>query len=174
MNESTRPDRDQQNIITVGLAQLKVSCDPAEVLAAMGLGSCVGVCAYDPVAKVAGMLHAVLPERGTRMGGSPTKFVDTGIPSLLNEMLANGASYRRLVIRMAGGAQMLIAPGFKNILDIGARNVEMARTVIKKEGLRCVGEETGGNRGRTVKLYVKSGKLTVRSIGRGERDIPIR
>ena len=174
MNQRGRVSRDEHNVITVGIAELKVSGDPADVLTARGLGSCVAVCAYDPVARIGGVLHGVLPERSSSLGGSPTKYLDTGIPCLLTQMLANGASYRRLVIRIAGGAQMLIAPGFKNTLNIGRRNAQVARTVIQREGLRCVGEETGGTRGRTVKLYVECGTMTLRSVGRGELEIPIR
>jgi len=164
---------DQQNAIVVGLAQLKVSRDPADVLVALGLGSCVGVAAYDPVSKVGGLLHAVLPERNGRVGGLATKYVDSGIRALLNQMLANGASYRHLVIRMAGGAQMLIALGFKNVLNIGSRNVETARAVIQMEGLYCAGEETGGRSGRIFKLFISSGRATVRSVGQGEKDMPL-
>jgi chemotaxis protein CheD len=160
-----------QNMITVGLGEAKVSRDPGDVLVALGLGSCVGLCAYDPTTQVAGMLHAVLPERNGSQGAADAKYVDTGIRCLLEQMERLGANRHRIVVCMAGGAEMLIAPGFAKGLRIGARNVEMAHDVIRRERLRLTGEETGGSAGRTVRLFVESGKVTVRSVGSQERTL---
>jgi len=166
-------DHSDLTTISVGLGELYVSRDPRTVLVAHGLGSCVGVCAYDPIAGVAAMLHAMLPQADGRGHSRPTRYVDTGIKQMMAEMHEMGALRMRSLFRIAGGAQMLNAPGIKNTLNIGARNIESARTMLSREGLELVGDDTGGTRGRTVKFYVASGLLTVRSVGKGERELPL-
>lgn len=164
-------EQQDANYVSVGLGELKVSQDPAVVLVAHGLGSCVGVCAYDPIGKVGGLLHAMLPESNGRDAQRPTKYVDTGIQKMLDELAAQGALRSRIVFRMAGGAQMLNAPGFKNVLNIGARNIEAAETVFREERLRLSHSDTGGHYGRTVKLHIGSGVVRVRSAGKGEHEL---
>jgi chemotaxis protein CheD len=166
-------DREGPQIISVGLGELRVSRDPRACLVAHGLGSCVGVCAYDPVARVGALLHAMLPEHNGQAPAQATKYVDSGIQHMLNELAGQGAARHRLVVHLTGGAHMLTAPGFKNTLDIGARNAEMARAVLQREGLQVAGVDTGGHWGRTVRLYVDDGKVTVRSVGRGERELTL-
>lgn len=150
--------------ISVGLGECVVSKQAGDVLVAYGLGSCVAVGMYDPQERICGLLHAVLPEK---MNGSEvkTKFVDSGIESLLNDMLKAGADRRRLVVRIAGGANMITSPGFSKSFDIGNRNVIAARKTLEKFSLPLKGESVGGNTGRTVRFYVGEGRLTVKVIG---------
>jgi len=162
--------REERVAITVGLGEARVSSDPQDELVALGLGSCVGVCAYDPVAKVGGLLHAMLPE-ANGSDGRPAKYVDTGIRHLLEEMERRGARRSRIRVHLVGGAQMLIAPGFGKALDIGARNVARARLILPEEGLTVVGADVGGSKGRTVRLHVGSGIVRVRSVGGTEREL---
>jgi chemotaxis protein CheD len=164
-------DRDASHVISVGLGDLGISRDPRACLVAHGLGSCVGVCAYDPKLRIGALLHAMLPENTGRAPAQVTRYVDSGIAHMLQELTAQGVAPHRLVIHLTGGAHMLTAPGFKNILNIGARNVEMARTVLQHRGLAVAGADTGGHWGRTVKLFVCNGRVTVRSVGRGEQDL---
>ena len=75
------------NNIAVGLGEIKLSDDPNTVLVAFGLGSCVGIGIFDPVKRIGGMLHAVLPSSTTNNNQEvPSKYVDTGIPLLLTEL----------------------------------------------------------------------------------------
>lgn len=150
-----------------------VSRDPQDVLVAYGLGSCLGIGMVDPVAHVAGMVHAVLPEHTTSVDGTPGKFVDTAIPSLLTEMLKAGADRRRLVVRMAGGANMLISATNTKIFDIGNRNIQAALKVFNALNLPLAGQEVGGNIGRTVRIYVSDCRMTVRMVGQQEHDIAV-
>jgi chemotaxis protein CheD len=156
--------------LTVGLGEIHISTTPQDVLVAFGLGSCVGVGVYDPVAHVAGLLHAVLPEAN---GSEPpsAKYVNTGIPLLLEQVEKAGALRARLTVRMAGGANMLTAPGFTQSFDIGARNIAAAHAKLQQLGLRLAAEEVGGNVGRTVRLYSSDGKMTIRSMGNPEHPL---
>lgn len=157
--------------VAVGLGEAKISRDPTEVLVAYGLGSCVGIGMYDPVAGVAGLLHAVLPEHPPHPDGATAKYVDSGVAHLLKLMDGAGARRPSLVVRMAGGANMLAAPGLKQVFNIGDRNVAAARTVLAGEALRIRSEDVGGHTGRTVRLYPGDGRMTVRVLGNQERDI---
>jgi chemotaxis protein CheD len=159
-----------ENSLTVGLGEIQVSQNAMDVLVAFGLGSCVGVGLYDPVTHVAGMLHAVLPESNNLEEKSP-KYVSFGIPILLDQVIAAGALRTRLIVRMAGGANMLTAPGFSNTFDIGTRNIATARAILLSLGLSLRAEEVGGNLGRTVRLFVADGRMTIRSMGNPEHPL---
>jgi len=154
-------------IRSVGIAEMVVSDDPDDVLVAYGLGSCVAICVYDPIARVGGMVHALLPtsSNGNGASGNPYKFADRGIPLLVEAVLGSGGRSYRLVAALWGGAKVLSAPGFDNSFDIGKRNVVAANAALKVVGLRVVVQDIGGKSGRTVKFGVGSGEVTVRSIG---------
>ncbi len=156
--------------IAVGLGEMAITCQADLVLVAYGLGSCVGLAAYDPVGPVAGLLHAVLP-RHRNGDENRAKFVDTGIPALVAEMERMGASLERMRWYAAGGAQMLTAPGFKGMFNIGQQNVEAARQALARYGLTLNGSSVEGHVGRTLKLYVSNGRVTVRFAGQEEQEL---
>jgi chemotaxis protein CheD len=160
--------------ISLGLGERAISRNPEDVLVAYGLGSCLGISMVDPVTRVSGLLHAVLPGAANGASSNDTtsqKYVDTGIEGLLEVMIKEGANKNRLIIRIVGGANMLIAPGMTNAFDIGTRNMETARKTLQRLNLKITAEEVGGHTGRTVHVYVADSRVTVRVIGEKERDI---
>ena len=164
------------NTRSVSIGEIVVSNTPEEILVAYGLGSCVAVCLYDPVAGVGGMLHALLPtvphsSGARRPQDNHAKFVDQGIPVLLEAIQEAGARRSRLVVKLAGGANVLSAPGLNGALNIGQRNVQTAESVLQRAGLHIRASATGGKIGRTVKLRVHDGQVTVRSIGQKEQPL---
>lgn len=155
-----------ERAINVGLGEICVSKDPAVVLACYGLGSCIGLCVYDPTSKIAGMAHIVLPESGgNNTGRTPTKYADIAIPRLLEEMEKSGVVKSRLVVKLVGGARMLQALVFDDASDMGTRNLEVVMRVLGSEGIRPAATDTGGNQGRSVWLSVDTGKVMVRTSG---------
>lgn len=154
--------------VGVGLGEIAVSQNRDEILVAFGLGSCVGVGAYDPVKGIAGLLHAVLPEPLNGSDLSSTKYVCNGINKLFEEMIKKGAVKERLIIRIAGGANMLTSPGLSKTFDIGTRNIAMAQSVLEAQKMKIVSQNVGGNTGRTFRVYVVDGKMTIRMIGAKE------
>lgn len=151
--------------IKVGLGVLAVTDEKGKGLSALGLGSCIGVAAYDPVARIAGMVHVMLPDSAIASAPGPAgKYADTAIPALLEAMRRMGAEPARLVVKIAGGAQMF-ASGSGN-LNIGARNAVSVRAALSQAGLRVKSADTGGNAGRTMELWVDDGRCTVRAVGR--------
>jgi chemotaxis protein CheD len=158
------------NSIAIGLAELKISRSPDDVLVAFGLGSCLGIGMYDPILKVGAMLHAVLPINSDGKA-EQAKYVDSGIAMLLDLMLQSGALKNRIITKMAGGANMLNVSSLSRTFDIGNRNIDAARRTFEKTGIRLQSEEVGGKIGRTVRLYIANGRYTIRMMGEQEREI---
>ena len=161
--------------ISLGLGEKAISRDPQDILVAYGLGSCLGISMIDPVTHITGLFHAVLPEKinGSDEADPSTcyKYVDWGIENLLAALTKEGANKNRLVVRVVGGANMLIAPGLTSTFDIGTRNIEKARLTFKRLNLAIAAEEVGGHTGRTVRVYVADSRVTVRVIGEKEHEI---
>ena len=155
----------------VSLGEIAISKDPADLLVAYGLGSCVAVSICDPTTGLCGLLHAVLPE-GKNSDTCPTKYVESGIETLVQQMETRGASRPHMIVRMAGGANMLQNMALSAKMEIGARNIQAARDTLKRMRLPIRGEQVGGHVGRTVRVYVPSGRTTVRSAGGQEQDLP--
>lgn len=158
-------------VIKVGMADLKI-CKAPNTITTLGLGSCIGLTLYDPVAKVGGMVHYMLPDSTqVRNNGNIAKFADTGIDELLKRVLAAGASKQRLVAKIAGGARMFEVSGLSEVGNIGARNAEAAKTILKQKGIRLVAEDTGLNYGRTVELNCETGEFYIKSVGKSLKII---
>jgi len=158
------------NSIAIGLAEVKVSRSPDDVLVAFGLGSCLGIGMYDPILHMGGLLHAVLPINNDHKS-EQSKYVDSGITMLLDLMIQAGAQKNRLIIKMAGGANMLNVSSLSSTFDIGNRNIDSAKLTFTKMGIKPKSEEVGGKIGRTVRLYVANGRYTIRMMGEQEREI---
>lgn len=153
-------------VIKVGMADLNI-CKAPNVITTLGLGSCIGLTFYDPVTKVGGMVHYMLPDSTkVKNNSNIAKFGDTGIEELLKRVVAAGASRTRLVAKMAGGAKMFEVSGLSDIGNIGARNAEAAKLKLKELGIRLVAEDTGLNYGRTVELHCDTGEFYIKAVGK--------
>lgn len=150
--------------VSVGIGQLAISKDPAEVLIAYGLGSCIGISCYDPQAKVAGLAHILLPSSEGKAAEErePARFADTGIDLLVSRLTAAGAMPRRLVVKLAGGAAVL-GPANAEKFKIGTRNAEAITERLKRHGLKPLAVDLGGTKGRTLEMHPATGKTYVRT-----------
>lgn len=160
-------------MIKVGMADLK-ACKAPHALTTLGLGSCVGVCLYDPVTKVSGMAHVMLPDSRqiTRELTNPMKFADTGIDMLVKQMISLGADRRRLKAKIAGGAQMFAFNGTSSSIGrVGDRNVEAVKIKLRELGIPILAEDTGANYGRTIEFYSEDAKLRIRAVGKPLKTI---
>ena len=154
------------NVVKVGMADLNI-CKSPDVITTLGLGSCIGLTLYDPVTKIGGMVHYMLPDSTqVRNNENIAKFADTGIDELLKKVVAAGASRQRLVAKIAGGAKMFETTGVSAIGNIGARNAEAAKQILKQKGIRLVAEDTGLNYGRTVELHCETGDFHIKAVGK--------
>jgi len=159
-----------ENLIVVNMGQLAVSRQPEDVLAALGLGSCVAVCAYDRVSRVAGMIHVVLPSSQIgRPGEAPARFADQGVQRLLAAVTRQGALRSRLKVAVLGGANVLSSTSDNGLLDIGARNVRGVQEALRMAGLTAEASDVGGKISRTVRLRVDNGEVSVRTLRAGQQ-----
>ena len=156
----------------VGMAEIKAARDSDDVLTALGLGSCVGICAYDRQARVAGMVHVVLPECLDGRSDTPGKFANMAVPALVAEMTRLGAAARRICVAIAGGAQLFnFSGGNTSRLEIGQRNTAAVTQALQRQGLCLLAEDVGGGAGRTVHFYAADGRVRVKTLGSGETDL---
>ena len=152
------------NKITVGIADMKLA-KGSGILITYALGSCIGLCFHDPRIKLGALLHVMLPLNMETGRKNPLKYADTGIRETLRQMEAQGASRSRITVKIAGGAKMFEVNG-GNLGNIGQRNIESVHTILRKEGIRLLGEYVGGSVARTMRFDVDSGQSCIRSYGK--------
>jgi chemotaxis protein CheD len=158
-------------LVVVGVSDGRVCRDQKCSLITYALGSCIAVTAHDPLAGVGALLHFMLPDSSldrAKAEARPFMFVDTGLPLLLSQVCAAGAQKKRLVVRLAGGAQVI--PDARGLFNIGKRNHEAVREALRRAGLPVASEAVGGTESRTVRLEIASGRCWIRESGNGERE----
>lgn len=159
-------------IIKVGMADLK-TCKSPDGLTTLGLGSCIGIAIRDPMTKIGGLAHIMLPDSTAirDAGQNIAKFADTGIEELVRQMEKLGASRSRMTAKVAGGATMFAFQGKSNMVQVGARNAEASVKKLKELGIPILAQDTGENYGRTVIFYPESGDYVIQAVGKPERTI---
>ncbi len=147
----------------IGIADMALAKSP-DTLTTLGLGSCVGVVLYDRTNKIGGLSHILLPAApGGDAELNKAKYADTAIDELIRRMVAAGACAHTLVAKLAGGASMFNTATNTDIMQVGRRNVEMCRAVLKRRSISILNEDTGGNIGRTIIFDCSTGALNVRT-----------
>ena len=152
--------------LTVGIADMKLM-QGSGILITYALGSCIGLCFYDPRLHLGALLHVMLPLNMEAGRKNPLKYADTGIRETLRQMEAKGSSRGRITVKIAGGAKMFDVKG-GNLGNIGQRNIESVHTVLKQEGIRLLAEDVGGSVARTLLFDPVSGQGCIRSYWRPE------
>jgi chemotaxis protein CheD len=153
------PSRTERAVI--GIGEFSVTTNPDAEIVTHALGSCVAVCVWDSVSRVAGMLHFLLPEsklNPERAQRQPATFADTGIPLLFQAAYRAGAVKSRLRVQLLGGAAITGGPGG---LDVGRRNGLVAKKLLWQNGVLVKAESLGGTDSRTVTLYAATGRVIV-------------
>ena len=149
--------------VVVGVADMAIATESHGQLVTYALGSCIGLSAYDPVAKIGGLLHYMLPQPAEQADPKtlkPYMFATTGIPMLMRKLAQAGAQQARLILCAAGGAEILEGAAS---MAIGKRNRTMLRKVLWKMGIALSAEETGGSIARTVTLDLHRGEVRLKS-----------
>ena len=142
-----------------------------QVIATIGLGSCVAIALYDRETQIGGLAHILLPTPSmSRETSNPAKFPETIIPVMLEEMRALGAKQTgRISAKIVGGASMFGQLVSGSGINIGERNVSATREVLVQAGIPLIAEATGLDYGRSVYFYLHDGRVEVRSLKRGDR-----
>lgn len=160
------------NSLVVGVGDMKVSAGATDVLITYALGSCLGVTVYDPIARVAGLLHVMLPDsttHGEKAVKNPYMFVDTGIPRLFKAAYELGARKDRMILRVAGGATRHVQAEDDHF-KIGKNNFLALRKILWKNNVLIDAQEVGGTDSRTIWIDVNSGQTTLK-VGGTERPL---
>jgi len=149
----------------VNISDMKFSGKPQDVIVTYSLGSCLGVTAYDPQVGVGGMIHCLLPSSDSardRARVNPFMFVNTGVPMMVRKLMGRGAVKSRLVFRVAGGANMRN----DGLFNTGARNFEALEKLLVRNNVKLAASDVGGTIPRTMFLYLDTGRVVVRSLGK--------
>ena len=154
--------------IKVGIAEYDVTKNGA-VLTTSGLGSCIGVALHDQEVPVSGLVHVMLPSAQDRDGSNPAKFADTGVQTLVEALEAEGGDRSDMVAKIAGGSDMLDFS--ESGSGIGQRNVEQVKETLDDMGIPLVGEDVGGDHGRSLKLVGTDGDLVVKSANKESQTL---
>ena len=149
----------------IGIADMKMA-KGSGTLITYALGSCIGICLYDPLTKVGALVHIMLPLNMETGRTHPMKYADTGVRETLKMMESMGASRARITAKIAGGAKMFEISGGGSLGNVGQRNIESVRIVLKREGIRLLKEDVGGTVARTLSFDVSNGTGCVRSHGK--------
>jgi len=164
----TRPTRllGVKSNITVDISDMKIAKKPDDVIVTYSLGSCVGLTLYDPVIGIGGMIHCMLPlskidREKAKM--KPYMFVDTGVADMLGKLYAMGAKRENIIAKVAGAGSPL---GKEETFRIGQRNYTILRKFLWKNNILIEKEDVGGSKARTLYLYLKDGRTTVKSEGK--------
>jgi chemotaxis protein CheD len=151
--------------ITIGIGELHVSRNPADTLVTYALGSCIAVLAHDPKRGIGGLIHYMLPTSQSapaKAAERPAMFADTGVPLLFTSLYALGTSKPELTVKIVGGAKLYEDHG---AFEIGKRNHAILRKMFWKMGVLVAKEDVGGEKSRTVRMEVGSGRVLVSSMG---------
>ena len=151
--------------IIVGIADMKMARREG-IIITYALGSCIGIALYDPMIHLGSLIHIMLPELGTMADKNLYKYADTGIRETVRKMTAFGAVRSRMWAKIAGGARMFEAKGGQDLGNIGERNAKNVKKILREQGIRLVGEDTGANYARTMSMDVSDGKITIKTFGR--------
>ena len=154
----------------IGIADMKMA-KGLGTLITYALGSCIGICLYDPLTKVGALIHIMLPLNMETGRTHPMKYADTGVRETLKMMESMGASRARITAKIAGGAKMFEISGGGSLGNVGQRNIESVHMVLKREGIRLLKEDVGGTGARTLSFDVSDGTGCVRSHGRPELSL---
>jgi chemotaxis protein CheD len=150
--------------IVLGMGEFAVTNSPDAVLSCIGLGSCIAICMYDNLAKVGGMAHVVLPRHDGSANVNLGRYANTAVPHLLKQVVKAGGARERLIIKVAGGAQMSVMAGLRDAFKTGEKNLAEVQIALEQERIKLAAADVGGNMGRTVKMYISTGKVIVKTV----------
>ena len=151
----------------VNMGELAISRDPDEVLATNALGSCLGVAIYDPIVRVGGLLHCMLPLSRIdpeKAAARPAMYVDTGVTAMLRKMFSLGVRKSNAIVKVAGGGRVLDAGRH---FQIGQRNFIVLRRILWKNDMLIAAQDVGGEARRSMRMEIRNGNLTVKRVNAG-------
>ncbi len=160
--EGTHPPERKIHIVQ---GEFHVTGDPSAVLTTI-LGSCVAACMRDPVAKVGGMNHFLLPHGDTSSGARAMQYGVHSMELLVNGLLQLGARRDRLEAHLFGGARMI-----DGLTDVGRQNAAFAEDFLQRESIVYRGGSLRGDHGRRIQFWPVSGRVRQMALTRGDATV---
>jgi chemotaxis protein CheD len=142
-------------------AEYRVSDEPLALVTL--LGSCVAACLYDPLLRIGGMNHFMLPDGGSPDDGGgdgSARYGAHAMELLVNDLLKRGARRARLLAKVFGGGNVL--RGFQD--PIGSRNARFVLDYLGAERIPVVAQDLGDIHPRKVAFFVQTGRTLVRRL----------
>ena len=161
----------EETIIEVRMGDMQKGTAPGR-LVTRALGSCLGITIYNPFKKIGAMAHPMLPDIDkSRTKHNPNRYVNYVIRKMLEELESAGNLRANLAVKIFGGAHMFSFINADSALNVGEKNIVMARAVFEELGLKTIAEEVGGTFGRTIELNLENGKVIVDTISWGRKEV---
>ncbi len=158
-------------IIVVGISDMQIAKSP-ELFVTYALGSCIGICLYDPCAKIGGMGHIMLPKSPDSCPDRQLfRYADTCIPLMMEKIEKMGGSRKKITAKISGGAKMFEVPDEQGFGNIGERNLAAVRDTLRKIRIAVIAEDVGLNFGRTVYFHTETGIMVVKSFVQGVKTL---
>lgn len=157
--------------IKVGIADMNTAYSPDKIIT-VGLGSCIGIAIHDRIEGLGGLAHIMLPD-STQFNNikNPLKFADLAVPLLIEKLEKLGSNRKNLKAKIAGGASMFNFSDRSMIMDIGNRNGTAVKDSLKKNSIPVIGEDIGGNKGRTMIFDISNGIVLIKTVGIGLKEL---
>lgn len=168
-NKSYFDAREQVTVVKIFSGDWYVSSQSNEMIATI-LGSCVSACVRDPVARVGGMNHFLLPgdDNINSQASESARYGGFAMESLINGVLKAGGQKHRLEFKVFGGGNVI-----DNSSRIGSKNAQFIRDFLRNEGFRIASEDLEGDHPRRLHYFPGSGKVMMRLLRRREDMIVV-
>jgi chemotaxis protein CheD len=156
----------EMTVVKLMTGDCYVTGDPREMLVTI-LGSCISVCIRDPLAKVGGMNHILLPGNTNQTrdeSGFSTRFGVFAMEELINGLLKLGGAKSRFEVKIFGGGNVLQ----HSTATIGAKNIHFVKGFLRAEGIKIISEDVGGDWARRLHFFPDTGKAMIRKLQRKE------
>ncbi|MFA5074278.1 MAG: chemotaxis protein CheD [Nitrospirota bacterium] len=132
------------------------------------LGSCVSICVWDPLTKIGGMNHYMLPFWNGEGLASP-KYGSIAIPKMLEKMIRLGANKKGIQAKIFGGSEVLRVTS--SAMNIGERNIMLAQDMLQEEKIPVISSDVGGKTGRKIIYDTSTGNVFVKKLANQIDDI---
>jgi chemotaxis protein CheD len=160
-------DTSRGEVIIIGIGEWSTG---DSVMTSIGLGSCIGLIIHDDIKKIGGLAHVMLPKSSGKPNERAGKYADTAVEILIKELTLKGSKIQSMKAKLAGGASMF--PNFSGNLNIGERNAQALKSLLKEKSIPIIREDIGGTMGRTITYYPKeNGRLVIRQADGATREI---
>jgi chemotaxis protein CheD len=142
--------------IRVHIGEFHASKEP--VVIETLLGSCVAVCLYDPLSRIGGLNHILLPGRADmKHFDTASRYGINAMELLINRVMELGGMRRNLVAKVFGGANVM--PTVFREDGMGSRNAKFVLEFLYNEAITVLSQDLGGHDTRRIYFHTDTGDV---------------